>query len=181
MGLSSPNPDVAAAWFELGRRAALAWVVLPDGAKESELATLERNIGQRLPSSVRQSYLLHDGIERPVGQGGAYHFLSVDDCYDTWQFWTEELLRGTFDDARAVEADDGVLAAWYSPTWLPISVDGCGNMYCVDLAPSRSFDLGQVIFVLHDSSSRRVRSPGLLPFLLEFVDFVEVRERARER
>ncbi len=68
---------------------------------------------------------------------------------------------GRFDDGRLAEA-------FWLPQWAPVAEDGCGNAYCVDLAPGPNGTLGQIIAMeFQDGQGPYLSTWGSLNALLE--------------
>jgi cell wall assembly regulator SMI1 len=82
---------------------------------------------------------------------GGYEYTGFDQVREAWAAMTSNLENGSFDEAteRATAnrgmPENKIAKTYWNRGWIPVSVDGCGNMYCVDLAPEEKGLLGQII------------------------------------
>ena len=125
---------------------------LPPGATLEEIKEVEDAVQLRLPKSVYESYLLHNGSAR---------------------IWISELgfLMPLIDrDARKPNSGFGVLNLWrrmlvvaeeladersdpvgpirddhWNVKWIPLTENDCGDFICLDFAPAKGGKKGQVI------------------------------------
>lgn len=157
-----------AAWCETYAPEVLAG--LNPGATEEQLRAAEAKLGVTFPEEMRQLYAIHDG-QRDDGFGllPAGDWLSLDDIFDQWNVWEELRRGGEFDDITS-EPDAGVSDAWWNAGWIPITHDGGGNHYCVDLAPAEGGTVGQIIAMWHDEESRSVIATSLTEWLTQIAD-----------
>jgi cell wall assembly regulator SMI1 len=178
----TPDPEELAArtWRTIELRLATAHPALlervPKGADPSLLSEVEAEIGVALPALVRAIYLLHDGIGMPAfvdRKSQPSFLLSLADAVAEWRLWHELLRKGMFDDTRVTVTDGAVRARWWSERWLPISADGAGNHYCLDMDPASGGQVGQVIGFWHDDGERNARARDLADYLVDEVDAVE--------
>lgn len=152
--------------------------ILPQALTRAEAA-----LGVELPESVVAVYLVHDGIGMPaVVEAGtrASALLSIAEIIEHWRSLTGLLDEGRFDDRAVERVRGGVKADWWNRRWLPVSSDGSGNYFCVDLDPADGGTPGQIIAFRHDSAERWVEAPDLPTFLATHLDVEEwaARERA---
>jgi cell wall assembly regulator SMI1 len=146
---------------------------LNPGATEEQLRASEEKLGVTFPEEMRQLYAIHNGQKDggfsplPVGD-----WLSLDDIFDQWDVW-EELRRGGEFDGVTSEPDAGVSDAWWNASWIPITHDGGGNHYCVDLAPAEGGTIGQIITMWHDDGARNLVAASLTGWLTRIADGME--------
>ncbi len=109
-------------------------------AAEEELRALESRIPGPLAADYRSFLLLNE-----VGHNfaGNYTCLDVAQVNDTWERmtgllhdatfdgWVEQHIRDGFDNWD----DDRLRRVWWSPAWVPIAEDSCGNLVCLDGDP----------------------------------------------
>lgn len=118
-------------------------------ATEAELAEAEALAGA-LPDDLRSWWLSAD---RGLPLIGAYTTLSIQHALDTARSSNQMVEDGTFDPHLAKirswkdgRFDDGRMReVYWSPGWLPVAMDGCGNQLCVDLSPGPSGRRGQIL------------------------------------
>jgi cell wall assembly regulator SMI1 len=118
-------------------------------------------------------YLLHDGIGMPAFRNQmarASYFLCLDDALEEWQQLTEALRGGHLDGAVVEYTKGPVRAQWWNARWFPITANGGGDHYCVDMDPAAGGKQGQIISYRHDAGERDVYAEDLATFLLDYVD-----------
>ena len=81
-----------------------------------------------------------------------------------WESWTGLASSGTFDGIHGAPRGP-VRADWWNRRWVPIGVNGVGDMVCLDLDPPEGGTVGQVIEVLHEDGDRTVLAPSLSAWL----------------
>ncbi len=133
------------------------------GATPEELATLEGQIGQRLPPDFRAAYTRHNGsnrakvfgifalgywmpLFRPSQLKGLFRGVS-----DQWQAMTDILREGAFNEIGSHDRPKGFIKAkHWNPGWIPFTCDDSGDFLCIDLDPPKRGRVGQVIFWWHE-------------------------------
>lgn len=139
----------------------LNWVEsrkLNKGASAASLAKVEKTLGVTLPDEFRESYALHDGQDSgtafllgPSDEG--YCLLPLAQVLKEAKIWAD--LKEDFADEE-VSADKGIRADWWNTKWLPIAGNGGGDFLCLDLAPAKGGQLGQIITMNHESPTREL-------------------------
>lgn len=131
---------------------------LNKGASAASLAKVEKTLGVTLPDEFRESYALHDGQDSgtafllgPSDEG--YCLLPLAQVLKEAKIWAD--LKEDFADEE-VSADKGVRADWWNTKWLPIAGNGGGDFLCLDLAPAKGGQLGQIITMNHESPTREL-------------------------
>lgn len=146
---------------------------VPDGAKATEIAKVEKALCRILPEDFKKSSRVQCSTSIPSpsksafwGYDYAYTLMKPDDCLGTWKMMTEMYDIGEFADSDGrVKAGKGVVKQWWSPGWFPFAGNGGGDYYCVDLGPTYPGTVGQVILFSHDSPSRPVFAKSFSEFM----------------
>ena len=109
-----------------------------------------------VPDNFKTFYRRHDG-QIPMSEGliDAEELLCIKRIMEEWEVWKELDEKGVFDDSVS-DADKGVREDWWNPLWIPITYDGSGNHYCLDLNPDDGCKKGQIIRIWHDSAEREL-------------------------
>jgi cell wall assembly regulator SMI1 len=144
---------------------------LNPGASPEAVQSAEAALGvDRLPEDFVQSWLIHDGQnwnDRPQLILG-YSLMPLRRIVELRADWQDLAASGAFDEVRAV-ARGPVRPEWWNGHWVPIGVNGVGDMVCLDLDPPSGGAFGQVIEVLHEEELRTVLARSLGAWLDEFV------------
>ena len=176
--------DIVATWQRidewLNRNAPEVGQGLRPGATEEQVAATEQTLGVVFPEDVRQSYRCHDGqgLDPMLGcaVGGGFvtggDFLSLDGIVDQWKVWKDLLDSDTF-DGMASDPQPGVKSDWWNPKWVPITHDGSGNHFCLDLDPAPGGKIGQIITMWHDGSEREVIDDSFSDWLSQLANEYE--------
>lgn len=120
-------------------------------AAENQITEFENQIDEVLPADFK-TFLL----ENEVRFNFQYNFsaLSIEGIVRRWQSMAESLDKGVFNDGRVERHlkegfgnwDSGrIEQVWWSKKWIPFAEDSCGNMYCIDLAPTSKGKKGQLL------------------------------------
>jgi len=143
---------------------------LNDGADEEDFESLEEVINKKLPEDFKAFYGVHNGQDTASeGLIDTEEFLSTERIMDEWQVWKDLYDKGVFDESVS-EADDGIKERWWHPSWIPITYDGSGNHYCLDLSPDEGGKKGQIIRIWHDSPERELVASSFSEWLNEFTE-----------
>jgi cell wall assembly regulator SMI1 len=146
-------------------------------ASADEIATTERLLDRRLPDDVRAAYLRHDGqqSDAPWFLYG-WEWLSLARIRDEWSVWRDLLDGGDFDGTQSDGDGQVVRDDWWNSGWIPVTYDGSGNHYCVDLSPGPQGTAGQVIEMWHDDDSRPVVDASFDEWIARFAAALEAGE-----
>ena len=160
-------------------------------AGEERIAAAENIFGKKFPDDVRHLYLLANGQKSPykttyytdkpnlielpfdlnpnesVGNlFGGYEFLSLDKALEQWK-QHESILKDYNDhDFITVREGDHVLAHSLNNSWWPLAMDGGGNFYGVDMAPTEGGAVGQIILFGPDEDQRKVLGSSITDLFL---------------
>lgn len=152
---------------------------LNPGATRQEVTELEEQLGCQLPQDYVESCLLHNGqspdvtgadlIFVPFGAGGA--ILSIQRVAQ--EYAINKCVNESEPDYDEVEPIGPVKQLWWSPRWIPVTYNGCGDNDCLDLDPEKGGHEGQIITYFHDDDIREVIAPSFTNWLLKIVEGVE--------
>lgn len=143
------------------------------GASESDFGELERMIKATLPADVKSSYAIHDGqVGHSSGIIDGEELLCLGRIMQEWSVWEELWKDGEFKDSTSAPAA-GIKDDWWNPLWIPITYDGAGNHYCIDLDPAEGGNVGQIIRMWHDEESRELIASSFTEFMTSFADDLE--------
>src|SRR5262245_32923021 len=146
--------------------------VLSPGAAEEEIAATERFLGVSFPEEVRASFRLHNGQSGGPWLVWGCELLSLGRIREEWNAWKELLDRGTLENCRS-GSDGRVVEDWWHARWVPLTHDGAGNHYCLDLNPGPKGRAGQIIQMWHDDPERPVVAPSYRAWLAALADALE--------
>jgi len=146
------------------------WADLNPPATDEKIRDFQHKVGISLPQDFITCLKRHDGQK---GQAewlfSGYEFLSIDNILLTWSAWNDLLADGDFDD-RLPKANGGVENVWWSDAWIPFASNGGGKNLCLDMRPSRSGNVGQVITVYHDFPERTLIAADFSTWFANFVN-----------
>jgi cell wall assembly regulator SMI1 len=146
---------------------------LNKGATDEDFEELEELIDKKLPEDFKTFYHIHNGQEQTgLGLIDAEELLSVERIMEEWNVWKELYDQGVFGDSVS-EADMGVKEVWWNPLWIPITYDGSGNHYCLDLSPDEGGKKGQIIRIWHDSPERELIADSFREWIGYFAEDLE--------
>lgn len=162
------------AWLDINAKSVAR--SLRQGAKPQKIKELEDRLGVILPNDFKESCLLHDGQKDeadliPDGYG-TFYLLPLSQIPQEWKMMNDLARRGEFRDFRS-SPDQGVADGWWNSGWIPFASNGGGDYYCIDLAPTISKLVGQVIKILHDQGHRKVLAPSYHLWLQQLADALE--------
>ena len=166
-------PSIPVLWQEFESWLAVHWpeglADLNPGATDDQLRALEAKLGVALPAPFAACLKIHNGQQG--GAGGLFdnsEFLSTDAIADQWEIWRDLYESGDF-DGIASDPAPGVRNDWWNPKWIPITRNGGGDHYCLDLQPAAGGKAGQVITMWHDMDERRIVAPGFDAWFAAYV------------
>jgi cell wall assembly regulator SMI1 len=149
---------------------------LNPGATDAELRELATTIGTELPADFLTFYRIHNGQQSEAsGLLNGEELLSIPSMLAEWTIWNDLLKGGDFEGATSTPAP-GVRADWWNPLWLPLTYDGAGNHYCLDLAPAPGGTRGQIIRMWHDDSERTLLAVSFSEWITQYITALETGE-----
>jgi len=141
------------------------------GATPEEIKTAEESMHIKLPSDVKDSYLIHNG-QNTIGAYliGDWQLLPLKDMLRQW-----ENLRKSSNESADVKGEPHgpVRDDWWNPKWIPFAYDGAGDFYCVDLDPPSEGTVGQVISYWHVDEERERLAQSFQEWLKGYADDLE--------
>ncbi|HEY1067083.1 MAG TPA: SMI1/KNR4 family protein [Pirellulales bacterium] len=157
------------AWFQAHAPEALAEFRPP--ATNRHINHLEDATDLRLPAEMEQSYKIHDGSwALRMFPGG--NLMTIQAIEETWSQWAELADNGAF--AGVVSSPDGpIQPVHWSTRWLPLTVNGTGDCYCVDLDPAPGGSPGQIIWFSHETGPLGVVANSFGEWLTQYADDLE--------
>ena len=154
---------------------------LQPGASDDDIASLEAAIGTVLPDDLKESLRIHNGGDEsgvfptsdPSGLDTmGFSPLSAEQIASEWKTWKELIDAREFEGSTTNPAD-GIASDWWSNSWIPIAGNGGGDFQCVDLAPTASGTVGQIIGAWHDDDERHLIASSLADYLQRIADGLE--------
>ncbi len=141
---------------------------LNQGATPQDFCLLEELTGASLPEDFKFFYRIHNGqdsISDTLTEMG--ELLSIERISDEWRIWKSLLDKNSFENSQP-QPDEGVQNTWWHPHWIPITYDGAGNHFCMDLAPAPKGTTGQIITMWHDSNERQIVANSFTEWINQF-------------
>ncbi|PIE99340.1 MAG: molybdenum cofactor biosynthesis protein MoeA [Polaribacter sp.] len=149
---------------------------LNKGVTDKDVVDLEETIDAKLPEDFVNAYKIYNGQSDYCEYGliDCEELLSFSRILSEWEIW-----KGLVDD-KMFEEDDGepftsepekgIKNDWYNPLWIPITYDGCGNHYCLDLDPAEDGTYGQIIRMWHDDGERSLEANSFIEWITNYKD-----------
>ncbi len=160
-------------WKQLENWLSVHW---PDGlaslnppATDQDISSLLNALGTNLPEDFIACLKIHNGQSNIAG--GLFdnsEFLSTGAIVEQWTVWKELLDSGDFDGIES-EPEEGIRSDWWNAGWIPITHNGGGDHYCMDLAPDKGGQSGQVITMWHDMAERRIEEKSFGEWFRKYV------------
>ncbi|NJC00239.1 cell wall assembly regulator SMI1 [Xanthomonas sp. 3272] len=146
-------------WLRVHDSARLADLRAP--AQAGQLADLAATLNLALPDELTESLCLHDGQSRKGP--GLFGEMAYSSCLTIATEWTAltRLTNESDFDGLSVTAEKGIASIWWRPAWIRFAANGAGDHLCLDTAPARGGQVGQIIVFQHDHLRRRLVAPSL--------------------
>jgi cell wall assembly regulator SMI1 len=143
---------------------------LNEAVEDEQLEPIERMMGVDLPVDFKEFYKIHNGqfSESEDRLFGLEELYSVERMIEERNKLKEKFYAGKFDDFDS-EPDAAIRGEWYNPYWLPLTGDGKGNHYCMDFAPSKDGQIGQIIRFLIGAPKRKLVSVSFRQWMETYV------------
>jgi cell wall assembly regulator SMI1 len=143
---------------------------LAPGASAEQIRAAKEALGVTLPADVKDAYRVHDG-----GPGFLWgqNWFSLAQMVGEWREMAALADKGMF-AGRQSEPDGPIRKVWWHKAWIPLTGDGWGNLYCLDLAPRKGGTVGQVIEWVHDEPQREVAAASFTDWLEDFLAELEL-------
>ncbi|MGB5792501.1 SMI1/KNR4 family protein [Poseidonibacter sp.] len=137
-------------------------------ASDDEIEELTRTIGVDLPEDFISVLKIHNGQKgESAWLFDSQEFLSTKRIIEEFNIWKNLLDKEL--QGKVSNPDDGVKNDWWNKKWIPITSDGCGDHYCLDLSPSPTGTKGQVITLWYESSEREIVSQSFSQWFEEYL------------
>ena len=147
---------------------------LNNGVTDIEVENLEKLINAKLPVDFIEFYKTHNGqTNGSAGLIECEELLSFERIEDEWKVWKDLLDSKTFEDNNGPYTstpDNGIKSDWWNALWIPITHDGSGNHYCLDLDPTNEGKYGQVIRMWHDDAERSLTASSFIQWIIIYKD-----------
>lgn len=149
-------------------------------ATNDDFKRLEAIIGLQLPQDFVELYSIFNGqklTNLSLFSGDA--LMSIEDIiisYNQLKEVTpviEDMVLKEYGTESKSEPEEGIRDDWWNKGWIPITSDGCGDCYCIDLNPTAEGQYGQIIRFLHDDAYRELIAVSIKDFLFEYVEDLE--------
>jgi cell wall assembly regulator SMI1 len=138
-------------------------------ATPADIEAIEAVLNEHLPQDLATFLMLN---YFKISFDGNFECSSARGMLGRLQSMNKMLHDGVFNDGRVEyhkkkkfgNWDSGAIQeVWWSEKWLPVSVDSCGNMKCIDFAPTTKGQKYQIV-------SMEVQD-GQGPFLSDYTSF----------
>ncbi|MEL6134026.1 MAG: SMI1/KNR4 family protein [Bacteroidota bacterium] len=142
-------------------------------ASQEEIEKVERTINAQLPTAYVDFLSVHNGQKRSAEYIlDTEELLSTERIIEEWSIWRELLHGGDFAGIQS-EPENGIKCDWWNLKWIPITYDGAGNHYCMDLDPAEGGHVGQIIRMWHDAPERELMAPSFEEWISTYVNMLE--------
>lgn len=167
------------AWAYIEQAASKQGFALPPAASEAEITAAEEKISLQLPDSYREFLGVHNGTGETwilPYKSGDFKLLSVADTAELWRsnVDTEAQYECNADvnlDDIDPECEHPIQPAFWLSGWIPISENGCGDYFFLDMAPSKFGNKGQVVDWWHEAPlEAEVISDSFAAFFHKFAE-----------
>ena len=143
--------------------------LMQKGANDEEIEKLQATFSNIvIPNEFIDFYKRYNG-QTPNTEGivDGDELLSIDRILEEYSIWKDLVDSGEFDEPSS--PDPGIKNDWYNLLWIPITSNGCGDNYCLDLDPTSEGTYGQMIRMWHDDVVRTVEAISFSSFLEQFL------------
>ncbi|MEC3906133.1 SMI1/KNR4 family protein [Tamlana sp. 2201CG12-4] len=142
-------------------------------ASKQNIEKLEHTIGAELPEEYINFLMIHNGQNSDSeGLINVEELLSIERIIQEWKVWKELLDSGDFSGYES-DPNKGIKNDWWNDKWIPITHDGGGNHYCIDLDPALGGSSGQIIRMWHDSEERELIAHSFKEWITKYINDLE--------
>lgn len=137
-----------------------------DGATDEDFEKLEQVLGFALPDDFKEIYRIHDGSKNWFVLMGD-DWLSIEEIINNYQSWKRLYDEQVFTNEDGIdfgcEPDNSAIKSdyWVNPKWIPFTRNASGDNKMIDLDPSDTGTVGQIIQLWHDDASRELLATSL--------------------
>jgi len=153
---------------------------LNEGATDDDICKLESELGVKLPTDFIEFYKVHNGQSwTHLSLFDSDRLLSTDEIIREWSGWNSVLpeinaicieMSGK---PASSDPEPGIKDYWWNAAWIPITANGSGDNYCIDLDPTPEGTKGQIIRMWHDMPWRELVAPSFKDWILKYVADLE--------
>jgi len=150
------------------------------GALPDDIKKLESLIGTHMPTDFKEFYSIHNGqsfTHLRLFDGDI--LLSISDIIAEWIQWKDVLpiinenCVKDFGSPAESSPDPGIKNDWWNLLWIPITANGSGDNYCIDLDPTDEGQKGQIIRMWHDDPQRELVSSSFRQWIYDYIADLE--------
>jgi len=156
------------AWLRVNAPADCVEVFTP--VTRDTIASTAAQMGIVFPDQLIEFYQRLDGAEvgtvlpSPDGDDTAFTPMPLQDIHAEWMSQRGLVEIGQFDDCTPRSAAE-IQSVWWSTGWIPFATNGGGDYLCVDIAPTATGRVGQIITHSHETGVHRLLAPSLADYL----------------
>jgi cell wall assembly regulator SMI1 len=150
---------------------------LNSGATEQDFINFKSIVGLDLPEPFRDFLSIHNGQKwTHLKLFDGDRLLSMEDIIDDWESWKSVLpeidaqCREDFGFPASSLPEKGIKDNWWNEAWVPITSNGSGDSYCIDLDPTPEGQKGQIIRMWHDVPERELIAPSFTAWINKFIN-----------
>ncbi|MBL7738756.1 MAG: SMI1/KNR4 family protein [Chitinophagaceae bacterium] len=162
-------------WIKVNHPAMLE--TLNVGATSQNFLELETLLEDNLPEDFKEFYSIHNGQSwTHLNLFDGDRLLSIEDIIRVWQGWKTALpeidanCRETFGQPARSSPDTRIKVDWWNLAWIPITANGSGDSYCIDLDPDSKGTSGQIIRMWHDDPSRELIATSFRDWIYTYIN-----------
>lgn len=165
-------------WMTLNHPTMIETLNIP--ASQYELEEIESFLGQVLPKYFKEFYSIHNGqtwTHLKLFNGD--RLLSLAEIVEEWKNWNYVLpiinadTQEQFGEPATSSPELGIKNNWWNPSWIPITSNGSGDNYCIDLDPTFEGTKGQIIRMWHDDPSRELIASSFAEWISNYIKDLE--------
>jgi len=145
---------------------------LSPGCSRDDLKRLEAALGLKLPKSVNESYLIHNGQNDVASFPYGRMLLSVEGIEREWRRMCELWRVDTAEEEDDL-VDGAVKRKNWSANWIPFLSNDSGEYCFLDFDPGTLGSNGQVVDFSHEEGPVRLLGSSFEDFLLGYASALE--------
>lgn len=159
-------------WIEANAPHLLTY--LAPAATIQDIEDVESKLNIKFSEGFKEFYMIHNGqINESECIIYEQTILSLKRIVNEWQAWTGLLNRGEFiydGDPLKSNPDDGVKNDWWNAKWIPVTSNGGGDNFCIDMDPDVSGRVGQIISMWHDAGWRELKGSSFENWISQYAN-----------
>ncbi len=142
------------------------------GATESEMLGVENILNLDFPEDLRESYKIHNGIEKDASFFGNRYLMCLRSIVAFWILWRDSLEKGELAGWK-VKPKGPIKPVRWSLGWIPIMDDSVGDYVCVDMDPAEGGQIGQVFQLWKAEGPDQVLANSFREWLSKYAEELE--------